>query len=208
MSNSSHSLSVSIVVPFYGASAHIGQCAESLLSQTYPNIEFVFVNDGTKDDSIDILRSVVAFHPERKAKVIIVEKENQGVALARKTGISHVKGDYVIQIDADDWVETDMVDRMVNVILATGADLVYTDYYLEFPDRQEIAFEKEFSDQKLLFKDLYNGMNFHCYYWIYDVVSYCNSAWNSGVGIPDSFRFCLIIVGSIDCSYLPEYIAS
>ena len=78
--------SFSIVVPVYGVEKYIGRCAETLFSQTYDNIQFVFVNDGTKDKSMEVLAEVLEGYQHLKNRVVIVNKENGGLPAARKTG--------------------------------------------------------------------------------------------------------------------------
>ena len=164
--NSSNSL-VSIVIPVYGASEHIEKCARTLLSQTYADIEYVFVNDGTRDDSIDKLKRVVEEFPGRASSVKIIEQENKGVAVARQVGMKNVTGEYVIQVDADDWVEPDMIEFMVRNIQQAGAEIVYCDYYFESPDGTSAAEEKVYPEDRKqeMLRDMYYGRNIHGYFW-------------------------------------------
>ena len=121
---------VSIVIPVYGVEKFIEQCARSLFEQTYDNIQYIFVNDCTKDNSIILLKEIIELYPNRKSQVLIVEKEkNEGLSLARKTGMQYVKGEYVMLLDSDDWVETTMVEQMLNAIVAENTDVVYCDYF-------------------------------------------------------------------------------
>lgn len=121
---------VSIVIPVYGVEKFIDQCARSLFEQTYGNIQFIFVNDCTKDNSIILLKEIIELYPNRKSQVLIIEKEkNEGQSLARKSGMQYVKGEYVMLFDSDDWVETTMVEQMLNAIIAEKTDVVYCDYF-------------------------------------------------------------------------------
>ena len=121
---------VSIVVPIYGVEKFIVQCARSLFEQTYENIQYIFVNDCTKDNSVILLKEIIELYPNRKKQVLIIEKEkNEGQSLARKTGMQYVKGEYVMLLDSDDWVETTMVEQMLNAIVAAKTDVVYCDYF-------------------------------------------------------------------------------
>lgn len=116
---------ISILVPVYGVERYIGQCAESLLGQTYRNIEYIFVDDCTPDDSIGVLRGVVARHPERAAAVSIVRHDhNRGSGAARLTAMSHATGSFVCFADSDDLMPADAVERLVERQHATGADIV------------------------------------------------------------------------------------
>lgn len=132
---------VSLVVPIYGVEKYIEQCAHSLLSQTYADIEYIFVNDCTIDASIELLKKVICEYPERKEQIIIVDKpQNEGLPQARKTGMQYVHGDYVMHLDSDDWVETDMVERMLEKAIETNADIVYADryYYKDHDEYQKV----------------------------------------------------------------------
>ena len=121
---------VSIVIPVYGVEKFIVQCARSLFEQTYENIQYIFVNDCTKDNSVISLKEIIELYPDRKSQVLIIEKEkNEGQSLARKTGMQYVKGEYVMLLDSDDWVETTMVEQMLNAIVAAKTDVVYCDYF-------------------------------------------------------------------------------
>lgn len=88
---------ISIIVPVYGVEKYIERCARSLFEQTLREIEYIFVNDGTKDRSIDVLKSVLKDYPDRISHVKILEHEiNRGLPKARQTGISASTGDYLI----------------------------------------------------------------------------------------------------------------
>lgn len=118
-------LPVSIVVPLYKVEQYIARCAESLLEQTYPDIEYIFVNDGSPDCSREILADVVSRYPSRNVK--IVDQPNAGSAQARRTGIGHCSGEYVLLVDSDDWLEPDAVEKLVAAAQKSSADVVY--YY-------------------------------------------------------------------------------
>lgn len=121
---------VSIVVPIYGVEKFIVQCARSLFEQTYENIQYIFVNDCTKDNSVILLKEIIELYPNRKDQVLIIEKaKNEGLPLARKSGMQYVKGEYVMLFDSDDWVEKTMVEQMLNAIVAAKTDVVYCDYF-------------------------------------------------------------------------------
>ena len=93
---------VSLIVPIYGVEKYIGKFVATALGQTYANMQFVFVNDGTKDASMDILHALIdEKFAHRKDDIIIVDKQNEGLPLARKTGIEHASGDYVLFADSE-----------------------------------------------------------------------------------------------------------
>lgn len=116
---------ITICVPIYGVEKYIERCAVSLFSQTFEDIEYIFVNDYTKDDSIKILRRVIDRFPKRRAQVHIIEhEENRGLAATRNTGIKNANGDFVICVDSDDYVEINMVSIMVGKQRESNADII------------------------------------------------------------------------------------
>lgn len=120
---------VSILVPVYGVEKYIAQCAESLFTQDYENIEFVFVNDCTKDKSIDCLLDVVSRFPNRKNQVkIINHQQNKGLAAARNTALDNSTGDFVLPFDSDDFLnDTSAVSTLMSEVYAKKADIVFYD---------------------------------------------------------------------------------
>lgn len=96
---------VSILVPIYGTELYIEKCARTLFEQTYDNIEFIFVNDCTRDNSVNVLKRVLEEYPLRKSQTRIIEhKENKGLAGSRLTGLQNATGEYVWCVDSDDYV--------------------------------------------------------------------------------------------------------
>lgn len=124
-------------MPVYRVRDYIAQCAESLFSQTWDNIEYIFVDNNTPDDSIEILRGVMANFPQRASDVKIIRETRQGLGYARFAGLKSSTGEYVMHVDSDDWVEPCFVERMVGKALSSDADAVFCDYFKEYEDRPE-----------------------------------------------------------------------
>lgn len=137
---------MSIVIPVYGVERYIRQFAESVLGQTYDDIQFVFVNDGTKDRSMQVLDELVSEKfSHLRHRIVIVDKENEGLPKARETGIQYAEGEYILFADSDDWLETDAVEKIVAVIEETGSDIVYFDLVKEYGNgRKSYKREKEY----------------------------------------------------------------
>lgn len=124
---------VSLLIPVYNVEAYLERCAVSLFEQTYPRIEFVFVDDCTQDRSMDVLRETMARYPDRAGDVRIVRHEtNLGLAAARKTGVDAATGDYIMFVDSDDWLERDAVEKTLNVAEESGADMVACGFIQHF----------------------------------------------------------------------------
>lgn len=124
------SFKVSILVPVYGVRDFIRQCAISLFSQTYSNIEYVFVDDCTPDDSIAILQEVLRDYPARTDQVKIIRHgENQGLGAGRKTAFAAATGDFVLNVDSDDYLLPNAVELLVKEQQRVGADIVTGSFF-------------------------------------------------------------------------------
>ena len=121
---------VSVIVPIYNVEIYIEKCVRSLFEQTLDDIEYIFVNDCTQDNSMKILEKVLLEYPHRKPQVNIFNHEkNQGQAGARATGMKAMTGEYMIHCDPDDWVELNMYETMYNTAKENNSDLVVCNFY-------------------------------------------------------------------------------
>ncbi len=117
-------MKVSILVPVYKVEKYIEQCARSLFEQSYPHCEFIFVSDGSPDNSVAILRSVAAQYSALKSQIKIIElAQNGGVAAARNAALDAATGEFILFVDADDWVDRYIVERLVERAAMSGADI-------------------------------------------------------------------------------------
>ena len=136
---------VSVIVTIYNREKYLKDCVCSLLEQTLDDLEFVFIDDASTDQSLTILEDVVKMYPSRRQQVKIIRKEtNGGRALARQTGIDHVTGEYVIHVDSDDWVDRDMLELLYKKAKETNADIVGCNVTHEYGDYQRI-FKQDYS---------------------------------------------------------------
>lgn len=126
---------ISIIVPIYGVEHYIERCARSVLEQTYDDIEYIFVNDCTKDSSMHILNEVIKEYPHRNIHIINKDK-NEGLPQARKTGFLASHGDYIIHFDSDDWVDLECIYEMYKVAKKDDSDVVVADYYENYQDKE------------------------------------------------------------------------
>ena len=117
---------VSIIIPVYNAERFLEKCLDSIENQTFKDIEIICVNDGSKDNSLKILKE----YQKKDTRIVIIDKENAGVSAARNDGIRKSKGEYVTFADADDWLELDAIENMYNAIVEKNADVVRTNYYI------------------------------------------------------------------------------
>lgn len=152
---------VSVVVPVYGVEKYIERCARSLFEQTLDDIEYIFVDDCTKDNSIEILRRVIEEYTNRKSQIIILHHDvNKGQAQARKTGILIAKGEYIIHCDSDDWVDADLYANMYTKAITERLDVVICDCNRTIGTTSEIISGGCETNQSKLINQM-----FHCKVW-------------------------------------------
>lgn len=131
---------VSIIVPIYKAEKYIEECAKSLFEQDFISIEYIFIDDCSPDNSIQQLKDVIETYPNRREDTkIIRNKSNLGSGATRGVGMRYVTGEYVIQIDADDWVEPNMTRLLYQKAKKEKADIVCCDYYLESMSHSDVV---------------------------------------------------------------------
>ncbi len=127
---------ISIVVPVYNVEDYLERCIESLLGQTYRNIEIILIDDGSDDASKEICDRYAA----ADNRVIALHKENGGVVSARRAGAGLATGDYVCSVDGDDWIEADRILRFAERAAETDADMVYMEgYYKDYTNRSVLV---------------------------------------------------------------------
>ena len=125
-------MKVSIIVPVYNVEEYLDKCLNSLVNQTLKDIEIIVVNDGTKDNSQDIIDKYVSNYPKLVKSYI---KENGGLSSARNYGLKFASGEYIAFVDSDDYVELDMYEKMYNKAKKENLDIVVCDTINFYDDR-------------------------------------------------------------------------
>lgn len=149
---------VSIIVPVYNVAMYVEKCVHSLLGQTYSQIEYIFVDDCGTDGSMDIIRSVMTCYPNRISQLKIVNhKENKGLPSARNTGLKSASGEYVIHFDSDDWMHTEMIEKLVKVAEERNSDVVFCDIYNVYGDRKLLYRQEKRESYKAYLRDFFCG---------------------------------------------------
>lgn len=116
---------LSVIVPVYNVKPYLDKCVESIVSQTYYNLEIILVDDGSTDGSQDICDECA----KKDSRIIVVHKENGGLSTARNEGMDRAKGDFITFVDSDDWLERNMYEVMINQLEAHDADLVACSFF-------------------------------------------------------------------------------
>lgn len=134
---------VSVIIPIYNVEQYLEKCLDSVINQTYKDLEIICVNDCSPDNSAQILLE----YAQRDTRIKIVNREkNGGVSAARNTGLDEAKGEYVYFIDSDDWIDLDYIEKMVSAITFSKTDVVVnTNVIQEFENKPS---------KKLVFGDL------------------------------------------------------
>lgn len=111
---------VSVIVPVYNVEKYISKTVKSLINQDYNNIEIILVDDGSPDNSGEIIDNLAL----KDSRIVVIHKENGGVSSARNAGLKIAKGKYVTFVDGDDWVDKDYINYFVNLLEISGCDIV------------------------------------------------------------------------------------
>lgn len=149
---------VSVIIPIYNVRNFISRCAESLMRQTLDEIEYIFVDDATKDDSIDILKTVLEKYLDRREYIRIIHHNiNKGLPAARNTGLSVAKGEYIFHCDSDDFVETDMLKNMYSKAKEVDADIAWVDWFLTFENNERYMSQPSYNTAEDALKGLLSG---------------------------------------------------
>ena len=130
---------VTYIIPIYNASDYIVKSVRSLLEQSYRNIEYIFINDCSLDDSEIKLRRTIEEFPERYDNIkIITNEQNLGSATTRNIGLDMAQGEYVMFADSDDWISCDYVEFMVHKMESEDDDIVYCDYFESYDNNEKL----------------------------------------------------------------------
>lgn len=133
---------ITVVVPVYNAEKFLNECLNSILNQTFQSYEVIAINDGSLDNSVSILMEF----QEKYENLIVIDKENEGVSATRNLGIKKAKGEYILFIDSDDYIELNMLEKMYQQVIAHRAEIVTA----------KIAIEDEMGNWRSLIKYDYN----------------------------------------------------
>lgn len=144
---------ISIVVPVYNVEKYISECIESLLSQSYKDFEIILVDDGSTDASGDICDKFA----NENSCITVIHKNNQGLGLARNTGIEVANGEYITFIDSDDYVDNDLLKELYESIISTNADTCLGGFK-RVDDNKNILFKSIYDKQVYRGEEVYNEL--------------------------------------------------
>ncbi len=129
---------ISVVVPVYNVEKYLGKCLDSLLGQEYGNLEILCVNDGSPDNSLQILQEYAA----KDSRIKVISQENQGLSGARNTGMRAAKGSFIYFIDSDDWISANYLRSLYDALVSSGADVAINGQYAYVWDDGKVKIKK------------------------------------------------------------------
>ena len=168
---------ISIIIPVYKVEPYLRNCLDSIVNQTNRNLEIILVDDGSPDMSGDICDAYAA----ADERIIVIHQNNQGVSAARNAGLDIAKGDYILFVDSDDWIEQETCEAVLDLALKNNADLVCFRLRIHLPsgeaqdrgtdtvgiiDKQEMMYQLMLDDDlnsvalKLFSRNLFSGLRF------------------------------------------------
>lgn len=159
---------VSIIIPVYGVEKYLEKCVKSVIKQSYKNLEILLIDDGSKDKSGKICDKL----SENDLRIKVYHKKNGGLSDARNYGLKHATGEYIMFVDSDDYIDINMVKKMIDMANSYNLDIVMCDFSI-VNENDKIILKKE---KESTFKIYNKNQLFKL--WNTDMYLICNLAWN------------------------------
>lgn len=171
---------ISVIIPVYGVEKYIKECLESVIKQTLKDIEIIVVNDGTKDNSMKIVEKYL---DDKRIKII--NKENGGLSSARNTGIKNARGKYIYNLDADDFINLDILEKLYRKAEKENLDVVIFDINI-YSDKLKKNI-RIWKDSNLEENKIYTGEEYLKEYFLGNgCPSVCNKLWRKNLYIENN----------------------
>lgn len=200
--------SVSVIIPVYNVGKFIERCVRSLMEQTIDNVEYIFVDDASPDNSIQILQKVLADYPNRRDNVrILTHAENKGLPAARNTGLAVAQGKYIFHCDSDDFVEPDMLEQLYGKAIECDADIVWCDWYLTFENSERYMKQPAYGTPLEALKAMLSGaMKYNVWNKLIRRSLYVENKieFPAGYGMGEDMTIMLLFAYAERISYLPH----
>lgn len=159
-------IQVSVVVPIYNAAPYLRRCVISLMEQVMSSIEFIFIDDASTDNSVEILQQTISSYPHRLSQIhVLRNSHNLGISESRRIALSYTKGDFVGWCDADDWVAPDMFRKLYNAIQLNHAEIALCNYYKVEKDNQALFSFTTYTSAQLCIQRASNNHIFSYNLW-------------------------------------------
>lgn len=129
---------VSIIVPVYNVESYLNECIDSIINQTYGNLEIILIDDGSTDLSGDICDC----YKEKDSRILVIHQKNQGAANAKNNGLDLATGDYISFVDSDDYISKDFIETMMKSLQQNISDIAECSFYLKYKDYDKVEYFK------------------------------------------------------------------
>lgn len=197
--------SISIIIPVYKTEKYIRRCLDSVIYQTFTNFEVILIDDGSPDNA----GSICDEYAQKDNRFIVYHKPNEGIAATRQYGVEQIKGYYTLQIDSDDWIESNMLEEMYSKAIQDDADIVICDYFVNYNKYEQYrsADPKSCYYQDVLKNLIYRSQG---YVWNKMIRSSCYHMpetinWISGQNLFEDMIICSeILKNPRSISYIPK----
>ena len=137
---------VSIIIPVYNSEKTLKKCIESVINQTYKNIEILIINDGSKDKSLNIMNE----YKNKDERIIVINQKNKGLSGARNTGINNATGDYITFIDSDDYIKPNLVKDTIKIFEEYECDVVRNNYELSYENGKNELRNEMYEENRII----------------------------------------------------------
>lgn len=151
-----NNIKISVIVPCYNIESYLPRCIESILAQTYKNLEIILISDGSTDGTDDVIRE----YAKKDSRIIPIFKQNSGVSDTRNRGLDIATGDYTGFVDGDDYIEPEMYETLLKNAIENNADISHCGYQMVFPSRVDYYYntgKKVIQDNKKGIRDIIVG---------------------------------------------------
>ena len=181
---------VTVIIPVYKAAKDIERCCKSLFGQTLDSIEYIFVDDCTPDNSVEIIMHTLVDYPERRPFVKVLHQEkNSGVSACRQLGLHNATGEFVIHCDSDDWPDVDMYQTLWDAAVREDAEVVCCDYLVEYEDASiTVRFPDEYVVRPSLGTDPIEGAVWNKLI-SRNLIDRCGAEFFQGINLGEDFGF-------------------
>ncbi len=176
-------MKISIICPVYKAEKYLHKCIESIIAQTLTDWELILVDDGSPDSSGELCDKYAI----QDSRIRIIHKQNEGVSVARQTGLDAAHGEYVIHVDSDDWVEPNMLEELYKKAKQDDADIVICDYFNNIGTKQTICRQRPSSlEPQQVLIELFQQLHGSCWNKLARRVCYKQY----GIEFPRGINYC------------------
>lgn len=149
---------ISIIIPCYNLAQYTKKCIDSILHQTYTNLEIITVDDGSTDDTLQILED----YQQKDSRVVVLKQENAGAGQAINRGIEYATGEYITFVDNDDWIEEMMYEKLHQAIVNNQSDMSVCNFNLVYEDHTDYCYSQMRDETVNVYDDVYGYFSRYC----------------------------------------------